>query len=96
MELFVFGRFHVKVGKEKAYAEALGEVLRASRGEEGCLEIHGYRSVRDARLYYIYSKWKSEAAFDEHARMAHTVKYLKRAEELIEHELDVARTVRIG
>jgi quinol monooxygenase YgiN len=96
MELFVFGRFRVKPGKEKEYEEALREVLEASRKEEGCLEIHGYRSVRDARLYYVHSRWKSEAAFDEHAKLAYTVKYLERVEELIEHELDVTRTVRIG
>jgi quinol monooxygenase YgiN len=96
MELFVFGRFYVKEGKEKEYEEALGEVLEASQKEEGCLEIHGYRSLRDRRLYYIHSKWKDEEAFDLHARLAHTVNYLERARELIEHELDVARTERIG
>jgi quinol monooxygenase YgiN len=96
MELFVFGRFRVKPGKEKEYEEALREVLEASRKEEGCLEIHGYRSVRDARLYYLHSRWENEEVFEEHARLAHTVKYLERVEELIEHELDVVRTVRIG
>jgi quinol monooxygenase YgiN len=95
MELFVFGRFYVKEGKEKEYEEALGEVLEASREEEGCLEIHGYRSVRDRRLYYIHSKWKDEEAFDLHARLPHTVNYLERAKQLIEHELDVTRTERI-
>jgi quinol monooxygenase YgiN len=96
MELFVFGRFHVGAGKEKEFAEALREVAVASREEAGCLEIHGYRSIRDARLFYVHSRWKDEEAFEVHARLPHTVKFLERAEELIDHELDVTRAERIG
>jgi quinol monooxygenase YgiN len=96
MELFVFGRFRVKPGKEKEYEEALAEVVEASRKEAGCLEIYGYQSVKEGRLYYLHSKWKDEEAFEEHAGLAHTVKYIERAEKLIEHGLDVTRTHRIG
>jgi quinol monooxygenase YgiN len=96
MELFIFGRFRVGAGKEKEFEEAMQEVLEASREEAGCLEIHGYRSVRDGRLFYVHSRWKDEEAFEVHARMEHTVRFVERAEELIEHELDVTRAERIG
>ncbi len=96
MELYSFVRFHVLEGMGGAFEGALQEVLSASRQEAGCLEIHGYRSIRDARLFYIHSKWKDEEAFDAHAKMAHTVKFLKNAEALIDLPLDVTRTERIG
>jgi len=96
MELYTFVRFHVVAGKESAFEEALREVLPASRAEAGCLEIHGYRSIRDARLFYIHSRWKDEAVFEVHARLPHTVKFLQRVEGLIDHPLEATRTERIG
>ena len=66
--------------KERAFEEALEEVLPATRAEAGCLEIHGYRSIRDGQLYYIHSRWKDQAVFEEHTRLPHTVKFLERAE----------------
>jgi quinol monooxygenase YgiN len=49
MELYIFGRFLVLDGKESAFEAALGEVVTATRAEAGCLEVHGYRGVRNAR-----------------------------------------------
>lgn len=96
MELFIFGWFHVVQGKENEFADALREVLRASREEAGCTEIHGYRAIRDARLFYVHSRWKDEEAFELHARLPHTVRFLATAERLSEHPLDVTRAERIG
>jgi len=96
MALYSFGRFHVHLGKEATFEEVLSEVLVASRAEAGCLEIHGYRSKRDGRLYYIHSRWRDEEAFDAHAKLPHTVKFLERVEALIDHPLDMTRTERIG
>lgn len=96
MELFIFGRFHVRQGKENEFAKALREVVRASRGEVGCIEIHGYSSIRDARLFYVHSRWKDGEAFELHARLPHTVKFLATAERLSEHPVNVTRAERIG
>jgi len=96
MTLYSFGRFHVHLGKERAFEEALREVLTPTREEPGCLEIHGYRSLRDARLFYIHSRWTEEAAFDRHAKLPHTVKFLQLVEGLIDHPLDMTRTERIA
>ena len=96
MELDVFVRFYALPGKETDAAEALREVLGPSRGEPGCLRIDAFRSLRDPRLFYIHSKWKDEPAFEIHARLPHTVRFLKRMETLIERALDITRTEQIG
>lgn len=96
MELYAFVRLHVGTERESEFEETLREVLRASRGEAGCLEIHGYRSIRDGRLFYIHSKWKDEGSFEVHAKMAHTVNFLKKVEALIDQPLEVTRTGRMG
>jgi quinol monooxygenase YgiN len=96
MELFIFARFHARVGDEGSLAEALHEVLAPTREEPGCLSIHAFRSIRDPRLFYIHSRWRDEAAFDSHARLPHTVRFVECVESLIDHPLDVTRATRIG
>jgi quinol monooxygenase YgiN len=77
-------------------AEALLEVIVSTREEAGCLSIHAFRSVRDAQLFYIHSRWKDEAAFDYHAGLPHTIRFIQRVEPLIDGPLDVTRAERIG
>jgi quinol monooxygenase YgiN len=96
MALFIFARFHARPGDEGAVAEALRDILAPSREEPGCLSIHAFRSMRDLRLFYIHSRWKDEAAFEHHAGLPHTIRFLERVEPLIDHPLDVTRTERIG
>lgn len=96
MELFIFGRFHALPGREADVAAAIGTVLEPTREEAGCLGIHAFRSVRDARLFYIHSRWRDEAAFESHAKLPHTVRFVERVEPLIDHALDVTRATLIG
>ncbi len=91
MELFIFARFHARPGNENAVAEALIDVVTPSRAEPGCLSIHAFRSIRDPQLFYIHSRWTSEEAFEIHASLPHTVRFIERVEPLIDHPLDVTR-----
>jgi quinol monooxygenase YgiN len=95
MELFVFARFHARPGHETAVAAAIRAVLPPTSEEPGCLGIVACRSIRDPRLFYIHSRWKDEAAFEQHAGLPHTVRFLERVQPLIDHPLDVARTERL-
>jgi quinol monooxygenase YgiN len=96
MELFIFARFHARAGQERAVAEALLDVLAPTRGEPGCLSIHAFRSSRDPQLFYIHSHWEDEAAFELHAGLPHTIRFVTYVEPLIDHAPDVTRSERIG
>lgn len=96
MELFIFGRFHALPDSEGLLAEAIAEVLAPSRAEAGCLGIHAFRSTRDPRLFYIHSRWIDETAFDKHAALPHTVRFLERVQPLIDHALDITRAKMLG
>ncbi len=96
MELFIFARFHARPGNEGAVAEAILGNLAPSRGEPGCLTIHAFRSTRDPQLFYIHSRWKDEGAFENHAGLPHTLRFLQRVQPLIDHPLDVTRSAQIG
>ncbi len=97
MELVIFARFHARDGREAAVEAALREVTSITREiEPGCVAIAPHRSVRDPRLFFIHSRWIDETAFDLHATLPHTVRFLARVQPLIDHPLDVNRTVVIA
>src|SRR5215470_3138545 len=96
MELYIFARFHARPGQEQAVADALRDVVRPSRGEPGCLGIRAFRSTRDPRLFYIHSRWRDEAAFETHAGLPHTVRFVERLPPLLDHALDVVRTEQLA
>jgi quinol monooxygenase YgiN len=96
VELFIFARFHARRGNEDAVGEALLDVVALSREEPGCLGIHAFRSTRDPQLFYIHSRWKDDAAFETHAGLPHTIRFVGRVELLIDHPLEVTRATRIG
>ena len=96
MELFIFARFHARPGSEETVADALRDVLAPTRGEPGCLRIDAFRSIHDPQLFYIHSRWTGEAAFDRHAGLPHTVRFVARVEPLIDHPFDVTRAEAIG
>ena len=96
MEMFLFARFHARPGQEAAVAAALRDVIPPSREEPGCLGIHAFRATRDRQLFYIHSRWKDEAAFEHHAGLPHTVRFVARVEPLIDHPFEATRTEQIG
>jgi len=95
VEIFIFGRFHARAGLEDEVEGALREVSGPSRAEPGCLGLQVFQSTRDPRLFFIHSRWTDEAVFDLHAELPHTVRFIERVEQLIDHPLDVTRTMAI-
>ena len=96
MELFIFARFHARESQGGAVVAALHDVIGPTREEPGCLAIDAYRSTRDPLLFYIHSRWIDEAAFEIHAGLPHTVRFLERVRTLIDHDLDITRTLPIS
>lgn len=92
--LTIFGRFHAREGCEAQVAAAVAEVVPPTRAEPDCLGIEGYGDTRDPRLFFIHSRWPDEAAFDLHAGLPHTVRFLETVQSLIDHPLDVRRARR--
>ena len=91
MEIFIFARFHARLGNENAVEEALRDVLPSTRQESGCLNIHAFRSIREPQVFYIHSRWKDEAAFEKHARLPHTLRFIERVEPLVDHTVKAHR-----
>ncbi|HUJ76407.1 MAG TPA: antibiotic biosynthesis monooxygenase family protein [bacterium] len=96
MELTIFARFHAQRGKESAVAEAVQQVVGESRQEPGCLGIQGCRATRDPQWFFIHSRWVDEAAFELHATLPHTVRFLATVDALVDTPREVMRTREIA
>ena len=96
MELFIIARFHAHAGKQDDVAAALHAVTVPTRAEPGCLAIEAFAAMADPRLFYIHSRWVDEAAFEHHAGLPHTVRFIEHVQPLIDHPLEVVRVRPIG
>jgi len=94
MELHILARFHACPGQERAVEASIREVSLPTRAEAGCLDYQAFRSTRDPALFFIHTRWTDETAFELHAALPHTVRFLATVEPLIDHALDVTRAGR--
>ena len=91
MELHIIARFHARPGKEAEVEAAIREVGALTAAEPDCVGYELLRSTRDSALFFIHSRWTDEAAFEHHATLPHTVRFLATVQPLIDHPLDVTR-----
>jgi quinol monooxygenase YgiN len=89
-------RFEPRPGKEVAFRQELLLVIGASRAETGCVGIQAFESLRAPRVFAIHSEWVDEAAFDWHAQLPHTIRFLRAAEDLLTHPVQGLRSRQIG
>ncbi|HML17654.1 MAG TPA: putative quinol monooxygenase [Bryobacteraceae bacterium] len=89
-------RFEPPPGTETAFREELLRVLEPSRAEAGCVGIQAFESLSEPFVFAIHSEWVDEAAFDVHARLPHTVRFLKAAEQLLGRPVAGLRSRQIG
>jgi quinol monooxygenase YgiN len=90
-----FVRFEPQPGKEVAFRQELLRVIEGSRAETGCVGIQAFESLREPCVFAIHSEWVDEAAFDWHAQLPHTLRFLRAAEDLLTHPVHGLRSRRI-
>lgn len=71
--------------------EVLRDQTREVRREPGCAFIQACRSARDPGQFFLGSRWVDEHAFQIHADLPATARFLARMEELSDRPLDVTR-----
>jgi quinol monooxygenase YgiN len=85
-------RLEPRPGKEQEFRDALLRVAEPTRTEMGCLAINVFESLGQPAVFAIHSEWVDEAAFERHAQLPHTVRFLEAADELLTHAVQGLRT----
>lgn len=94
--LDVFARVQAKAGQEPALAAILLQHLPEVRATAGCLAVHDYRSLRDAGLLYIHSRWSEPQAFERYASLPETERFIQAAEpHMAQRPLRAIRTLAL-
>ena len=89
-------RFEPLPGKEMEFREELLRVAPHTRAETGCVAMHALESLCEPIIFSIHSEWVDEAAFELHARLPHTVRFLQAAVGLLSHSVQGLRLREIG
>ena len=92
MELHIFARFHASPGSEGRMAAVLREQTAAVRLEPGCLFIQACGSARDPAQFFIFSRWVDEPAFQVHADLPSTDRFIATMESLSDRPVEVNRS----
>ena len=88
-EIFVFARLHARPGRQDEVHRAMFEVQGPTRAEPGCLSYGAFRSVRDPDEFYIHTRWRDLAAFENHAALPHTMRFVEVVTPLLDHPFKV-------
>jgi quinol monooxygenase YgiN len=89
VNLFVFARLHALPGQRDAVRQAMFDVQGPTRHEPGCLSYGAFHSVRDPDEFYIHTCWQDLAAFELHAELPHTLRFVETVEPLLDHPFRV-------
>lgn len=89
-------RFQPHPGMEGAFREELLRMNEPSRAEAGCVRVDVFESIREPFEFAIHSEWVDEAAFELHATLPHTVRFLAAAEKLLADPVQGLRLHQIG
>ena len=89
MNVFVFARLHARPGNRDAVRQAMFEVQGPTREEPGCLSYGGFHSIRDPDEFYVHTRWQDRDAFERHAELAHTIRFVATVEPLLDHPFKV-------
>jgi quinol monooxygenase YgiN len=96
LSVHFFVWFEPLPGRKREFREELLRVVEPSRAEIGCLSIRVFESLLAPFVFAIHSEWVDEAAFELHAQLPHTVRFLGAAEELLAQPLQGLRLREIG
>ena len=96
MSFHFIAHFEPLPGRQAAFREEVLRVNGPSWAEAGCLRIDVFETVREPVEFAIHSEWVDEAAFEVHAGLPHTVRFLEAIENLLTYPVKGMRLRQIG
>ena len=76
MSYVVCATWRAKPGEEAAVMDLLGQVGRATTEEPGCELFWVHRSLDDPSTFFLYERFRSEAAFEAHSASEHVRRFV--------------------
>lgn len=91
MELMISGYFEVSKDDAPIVAKAFADVTAETAKEEGCLAVSASRRDDAPSVFHVYSHWASDAAFERHMNLSHTLAFFEVVRPLLKSPPDLVR-----
>lgn len=92
----VVAHLNAAPGKDADLREALLEMVKDTRVEDGCIQYDLHESVDRPGDFVFYENWTTREALDRHSASAHIQKFRARAGELLREPASVLIYERIA
>ncbi len=96
MPVHFFVRFEPSADVAMELREELLRIVKPTRAERGCRSIRVFESLREPIAFVIHSEWEDEAAFELHAHLPHTVRFIAAAERILGRSVQGLRAREIA
>ncbi len=89
----LFVKIQIKPEFRDRYIEAaLGDAVGSTRDEPGCYRFDVLQDDQDPNTIYFYEVYRDEAAFQEHTKQAHMIKWRDTVKDWNARPTEVVRT----
>jgi quinol monooxygenase YgiN len=93
--IIVGGQFKVDPAQREAFLRERHELMRTSRGEDGCLEYTYAADPLEPDRVILFERWESQEALDAHlAALAVTTTVASRSAEVKAYDVAAERSLR--
>ena len=93
--VIVGGRFEMDPAEREAFLAERDEMMRTSRGEDGCLEYTFAPDPLEPGRVVLFERWESQAALDAHlAAISATTTVTPRSASVTLYEVSGERSLR--
>ena len=69
--IVISGDLEIDPSKEDAFLAAVGDLVSATRAEDGCVRYEFFRHLSDPGVFHVSEEWASDAALDSHLATDH-------------------------
>jgi quinol monooxygenase YgiN len=73
--LVVAGPIHIDPSKQSEAEAAFEEMRNATLSEPGCIEYQAYISRSEPGVFFMFEKWRDQAALDAHFTSPHMARF---------------------
>jgi quinol monooxygenase YgiN len=74
--VIVIARLRPRTDSLEEFLDLLGEVQRASREDDGCINYGYYREITDDGSFVAVEEWRDMAALEAHLRTPHVARLI--------------------
>ena len=90
-ELTVIAYVTAKAGHQDQVREALLDLVKQTRSEEGCANYDLHQSQENTSEFAIYENWRKAADLDAHAESVHLEAFVRIAGHLLERPAEIRK-----